>query len=239
MSQRQIILDTETTGLDPASGHRIIEIGCLELVNRRLTHKHFHHYLEPDRDIDEDAERVHGISRAFLAGKPRFADIAEEFLQFVRGAELVIHNAGFDVGFINAELARLGHAPISECCGVLDTLLMARQKHPGQKNNLDALAKRYGVDSRERTLHGALLDAEILADVYLAMTGGQVGLHWGGEEEGTGNQRGPQEVRRVQGNRSPLPVVMASADELSAHQAYLDKLDGKSPNQQAIFRRYE
>lgn len=239
MSQRQIVLDTETTGLDPAQGHRIIEIGCLELVNRRLTQRHFHHYLEPDREIDEDAERVHGISRAFLKGKPRFADIAEDFLAFVDGAELVIHNAAFDVGFINAELERLGHAPIITRCSVLDTLLMARQKHPGQKNNLDALARRYGVDNRERTLHGALLDSEILADVYLAMTGGQVGLHWGQEDESSGQGIAEQEVRRVSASRPALRVVAASVDELAAHQAYLEKLDSKSPNQQSVFRRYE
>jgi DNA polymerase-3 subunit epsilon len=173
MSRRQIVLDTETTGLEPGEGHRIIEIGCVELSGRRrgATQRWF---LNPERQIDEAAIAVHGITREQLAGKPRFAEVADELLRFIEGAELIIHNAPFDVGFLDAELARAGRAErIAMLCGVLDTLLLARQLHPGQRNNLDALCKRYSVDSSQRSFHGALLDAEILADVYLAMTGGQ------------------------------------------------------------------
>lgn len=174
---RQIFLDTETTGLEHKFGHRIIEIACVEMRNRRLTNRHFHRYLNPDRDIDAGALSVHGISREFLLDKPRFADVAVEFLDFVRGGELVIHNAAFDVGFLNAELALLDMAPVDTVCqGVCDTLRMAKDLHPGKKNNLNALCERYGVDNSHRTLHGALLDAEILAEVYLAMTRGQESL---------------------------------------------------------------
>jgi len=174
---RQIFLDTETTGLEHKLGHRIIEVACVEMRNRRLTHRHFHRYLNPDREIDSGALSVHGINREFLQDKPRFADIANEFLDFVRGAELVIHNAPFDVGFLNAELALLDMAPVDTVCqGVCDTLRMAKDLHPGKKNSLNALCERYGVDNSQRTLHGALLDAEILAEVYLAMTRGQESL---------------------------------------------------------------
>ena len=175
MIQRQVLLDTETTGLEASAGHRIIEIGGVEVVNRRVTGKTFHYYLQPDRPIDPQAIAVHGIKDDFLLGKPRFPDIAAEFLAFVTGAELVIHNAAFDIGFINAELQLWGEfqQPIESLCTVLDTLSLARQRHPGQRNSLDALCKRYNIDNRRRQLHGALLDAEILADVYLAMTGGQ------------------------------------------------------------------
>ena len=175
---RQIILDTETTGLEPSDGHRIIEIGCVELVNRRITGNTYHQYIQPDRAIDAGAREVHGITDQFLADKPRFADIADEFLTFIRGAELVIHNAPFDVGFINHEFALLGKSvgSVSEHCTIVDTLAIARRLHPGQRNNLDALCKRYQIDNSQRDLHGALLDAEILADVYLAMTGGQATL---------------------------------------------------------------
>ncbi len=174
---RQIFLDTETTGLEHRLGHRIIEIGCVEMRNRRLTHRHFHRYTNPDRDIDAGALAVHGISLEFLQDKPRFAEIAEEFLDFVRGAELIIHNAPFDIGFINAELARLDMAPIETVCrGVIDSLRLAKELHPGKKNNLDVLCDRYGIDNSKRTLHGALLDAEILADVYIGMTRGQESL---------------------------------------------------------------
>ena len=170
---RQIFLDTETTGLEHRLGHRIIEVGCVEMRNRRLTHRHFHRYTNPDRDIDAGALAVHGISLEFLQDKPRFPEIAEEFLDFVRGAELIIHNAPFDIGFINAELARLDMAPIETVCrGVIDSLRLAKDLHPGKKNNLDVLCDRYGIDNSKRTLHGALLDAEILADVYIAMTRG-------------------------------------------------------------------
>ncbi|MFO7640752.1 MAG: DNA polymerase III subunit epsilon, partial [Candidatus Competibacteraceae bacterium] len=172
MNQRQVVLDTETTGLDPAQGHRVIEIGCIELVNRRLTQRRFHVYLQPDRAIDEGAVRIHGLTSEFLADQPRFADIAEEFLNFVQGAELIIHNAPFDLGFLNHELRRCGRGQtlLEQICQVEDTLIMARQRHPGQRNNLDALCKRYNIDNTQRTLHGALLDAEILAEVYLTMT---------------------------------------------------------------------
>ncbi|MDS4069034.1 MAG: DNA polymerase III subunit epsilon, partial [Candidatus Competibacter sp.] len=172
MRERQVVLDTETTGLDPAQGHRVIEIGCIELLNRRQTDRRFHVYLQPDRAIDEEAIRVHGITNEFLASQRRFADIAVEFLNFVRDAELIIHNAAFDLGFLNHELKLCGRGQIAleELCGVEDTLLLARQRHPGQRNSLDALCKRYSIDNSQRTLHGALLDAEILADVYLAMT---------------------------------------------------------------------
>lgn len=237
---RQIILDTETTGLDPSRGHRLIEIGCLEVVNRRLTRNSFHYYLQPDRDIDPDAQRVHGISAEFLADKPRFNDVAMAFLDFVEGAELVIHNAPFDLGFLNHELARLDLPPVTDICTVLDTLPMARAKHPGQKNNLDALARRYGVDNRERTLHGALLDAEILADVYLAMTGGQVGLQLGQEDSNAGQERDNAErIKRLAGDRAALPVIRATADELAAHAEQLRVLDGQADGGQCLFRRYD
>jgi len=175
---RQIVLDTETTGLEPAAGHRVIEIGCVELVNRRPTQNRFHRYINPEREVDRGALEVHGIENEFLATQPKFAEIAHEFIEFVKGAELVIHNADFDVEFLNHELKRLPDLPrqIRDCCGVLDTLALARRLHPGQRNSLDALAKRYNVDNSKRELHGALLDAQILAEIYLAMTGGQVSL---------------------------------------------------------------
>ena len=169
MNSRQIVLDTETTGLDPAQGHRVIEIGCLELLNRRRTDRQFHVYLQPDRAIDEEAVKVHGITNEFLADQPRFADVADAFLHFVRDAELIIHNAVFDLGFLNHELRRCGrgHLVMEQLCTVQDTLLLARQRHPGQRNSLDALCKRYNIDNSQRTLHGALLDAEILAGEVL------------------------------------------------------------------------
>ena len=175
---RQIVLDTETTGLEPAEGHRIIEIGCVEMVNRRLTGNNFHRYLQPDREIDDGAIEVHGITNEFLADKPRFKDIAREFLDYIKGAQLVIHNAAFDVGFMVHEfgLLKAGFGKTEDHCTVLDTLLMARKMHPGQRNSLDALCKRYEIDNSHRDLHGALLDAEILAYVYLGMTGGQTNL---------------------------------------------------------------
>src|SRR5579862_8375553 len=175
---RQIVLDTETTGLEVEQQHRVIEIGCVELVNRRLTGRTYHQYLNPERDIDEGAQQVHGLSRETLTKQPRFGEVHAEFLEFIRDAELIIHNAPFDVAFLNAELARLdGGAPgIAERCKVLDTLALARQMHPGQRNSLDALCKRYSVDNSRRDYHGALLDARLLAEVYLAMTGGQATL---------------------------------------------------------------
>ena len=184
---RQIVLDTETTGLEPRQGHRIIEIGCVELVERRLTNNRYHQYINPEREVDEGAIEVHGISNAFLADKPRFADIVDDFLNFVRGAELIIHNAPFDVGFLNHELNMLNRKDdsVDQICTILDTLVLARKMHPGQKNNLDALCKRYDIDNSQRDLHGALLDAEILAETYLAMTGGQTTLSLGGLDDDT------------------------------------------------------
>lgn len=238
---RQIILDTETTGLDPALGHRLIEIGCLELVNRRLTRKSFHHYLNPDREIDAGAMAVHGITNEFVADKPRFHEVVDAFLSFVEGAELVIHNAPFDIGFINHELAKLGRPPVTTLCTVLDTLPMARARHPGQKNNLDALARRYGADQRDRTYHGALLDAEILADVYLGMTGGQVGLSLGHDEDEAGGGAGAAAgngIRRLDAARASLPVIRAGADEQAAHEARLQILD-KAAGGRCRFRDLE
>ena len=225
---RQIVLDTETTGLDPAAGHRIIEIGAVELVNRRPTGNRFHRYVNPEREIDEGAVEVHGITNAHLADKPRFADIAEEFVAFVRGAELVIHNAPFDVGFLDAELARLGAGwgNVAALCGVCDTLQMARSKHPGQKNNLDALCRRYQVDNSQRELHGALLDAEILAEVYLAMTGGQASLSLDRHGENRAGARAA--MRALAPDRPPLPVPVADAGELAAHRERLAAIEKAS-----------
>lgn len=229
MRERQVVLDTETTGLDPAQGHRVIEIGCIELRNRRQTEQRFHVYLRPERAIDEGAIRVHGLTNEFLADQPRFVEIAEQFLEFVRGAELIIHNAPFDLGFLNHELQRCGRGQsvLEQLCTVEDTLLLARQRHPGQRNNLDALCKRYGIDNSQRTLHGALLDAEILADVYLAMTRQQDSLF---VQESAATVRRNQESRRaaLPRERPPLPVLRANAEERAAHDQYLDMLDKKS-----------
>jgi DNA polymerase-3 subunit epsilon len=230
---RQIVLDTETTGLETSQGHRIIEIGCVELMNRRLTGRHYHQYINPQREVDAGAFAVHGISNAMLADKPVFARIVDEFLQFIGDAELIIHNAAFDIGFINHELnlLRPGFGCISQRCHVIDTLLMARAKHPGQKNNLDALCKRYGVDNSQRELHGALLDAEILADVYLLMTGGQTALLLGGNQsknEGDGSMA--DEIRRISPNRRPLPVIMPDAEELVLHEQKLAMIAAASGN---------
>lgn len=220
---RQIVLDTETTGLAPSEGHRIIEIGCVELVSRRLTGSHYHQYLQPDREIDAGAMEVHGISNEFLADKPRFADLATDFLDYIKGAELIIHNAPFDVGFIDHELARLGKkwGRLADYCTVLDTLALARRMHPGQKNNLDALCKRYSIDNAHRDLHGALLDAEILADVYLIMTGGQTSLSLGsGEEHADATGQGDG-IRRLPADRPALAVLRASNEELHQHEQRL------------------
>jgi DNA polymerase-3 subunit epsilon len=231
---RQLVLDTETTGLEPSDGHRIIEIGCVELVERRLTKGNFHRYLQPDREIDAGAVAVHGISNAFLADKPRFAEVAEELVEYLRGAELVIHNAAFDVGFLNHELRlwRADAPQIEDLCTVVDTLLMARQRHPGQRNSLDALCRRYNVDNSKRDLHGALLDAEILADVYLGMTGGQVSLAFGGEAPEGARGSSPEIIvrkqRRLSSDRAPLPVVRANPTELSAHADRLQAIDNVS-----------
>ncbi len=222
---RQIALDTETTGLEPRQGHRIIEIGAVELVDRRLTGNHFHQYLQPDREIDAGALEVHGITEAFLAEQPRFADIARAFLDFIEGAELIIHNAPFDVGFIDHELSLLGPqwGRLQDYCQVIDTLEMARRLHPGQKNNLDALCRRYQVDNSQRDLHGALIDAEILAEVYLMMTGGQVSLSLEGLD-GAGEQHAGSQVRRVEAQRPALAVRRADAAELAAHEQRLQAI---------------
>jgi DNA polymerase-3 subunit epsilon len=235
---RQIVLDTETTGLEPAQGHRIIEIGCVELLNRRLTGKTFHCYLNPDRAIDEGAQEVHGISAEMLADKPRFADVVRDLLDFIGGAELIIHNAPFDVGFLNSELSRCGHGgKVDELCGVLDTLKLAREMHPGQKNNLDALCKRYQIDNSHRELHGALLDAEILADVYLAMTGGQTALSLGSAANSPGFAA-VTEVRHLDANRPALKVVRAAADELAAHAARMAAID-KASGGNCVWKKLE
>ena len=227
---RQIFLDTETTGLEHKLGHRIIEIGGVEMRNRRLTNRHFHRYLNPDRDIDEGALAVHGISLDFLQDKPHFADIAGEFLDFIRGAELIIHNAPFDIGFLNAELARLDMAPIDTVChGVLDTLRMAKDLHPGKKNNLNVLCDRYGVDNSHRTLHGALLDAEILAEVYVAMTRGQESLIIDLENNSAEQQAINQQLLAERPRREQC-VVRASDDELTQHAALLAAIQKESNN---------
>jgi DNA polymerase-3 subunit epsilon len=218
---RQIVLDTETTGLEPELGHRIIEIGCIEIVNRRVSGRTFHRYLNPERAIDEGAMAVHGIKRADLDDKPKFAEIAEELIGFIADAELVIHNAAFDVAFLDAELARLaGGRTVATLCRVLDTLALARSMHPGQRNNLDALCKRYDVDNSHRDLHGALLDAQILADVYLAMTGGQVGLALS-ESTSSTNAANERPVHALVRTALPLCVVMATEEEARAHESML------------------
>ncbi len=224
---RQIVLDTETTGLNPAKGHRIIEIGCIEISNRRLTEKRFHYYLQPDRKIDAEASAVHGIKNQFLQDKPRFADIVNEFMDFIKDAELIIHNANFDVGFINHELKflRQNFKPLDHYCQITDSLALARKRHPGQKNNLDALCKRYNVDNSNRQLHGALLDSEILAEVYLAMTGGQVSLL---VQENKAQSNGETVIKRISGNRAVLMVIAPTDEELQAHEQRLAAIDKAS-----------
>ena len=224
---RQVVLDTETTGLEPEAGHRIIEIGCVEMVKRRKTGRTFHRYLRPDREVDWGALQVHGITNEFLAQQPRFADIVEELLEFIGGAELIIHNAAFDIAFLDSELKRVpGKRPVAHLCSVLDTLPLARRMHPGQRNSLDALCKRYGVDNSRRELHGALLDAQILLDVYLAMTGGQTALILGEEMEAAAREA--VEVVFAPIPRGVLKVVRASEGELSAHERVLAALDKAS-----------
>lgn len=221
---RQIVLDTETTGLDPVN-HRIIEIGCVELERRRLTGRHYHQYTNPMRDVDEAAQEVHGISNEFLDDKPEFAAIADEFLAFVKGAELLIHNAPFDIGFLDAELARLGpgYGCMADYCTVTDTLGMARRKHPGQRNSLDALCKRYGVDNSQRDLHGALLDAEILADVYLMLSGGQTALSLAADE--SAEHREQSHHQGLSRDGLVLTVIEPSAEELDAHESLLNHIN--------------
>jgi len=224
---RQIVLDTETTGLEPKQGHRIIEIGALELVDRQLTGRKFHVYLNPDREIDQGALEVHGITEEFLRDKPRFAEIADDLMAFAEGAELVIHNAPFDIAFIDNELSLSGHqhASVTAVASVLDTLELARDLHPGQRNSLDALCKRYAVDNSSRSLHGALLDAEILTDVYLAMTGGQTDLGLSLESAAAVAEHDEGDVPDA---RPPLSVMRASEDELRLHEARLEDIDKQS-----------
>ena len=227
-TKRQVVLDTETTGISTADDHRIIEIGCVELVNRRLTGQTFHQYINPQREIDAGAMEVHGITHEFLEDKPLFEEIVDDFIQFIDGAELIIHNAPFDVGFIDHEFSKIKTESrrVNDICTVLDTLKLARDKHPGQKNNLDALCKRYDVDNSNRELHGALLDSEILADVYLAMTGGQVSLSLAADV--TTEQKSENEVAITLKKRGPLKVIKATEQELAEHQTTLERLDKAS-----------
>lgn len=229
--KRIVVLDTETTGLSPQDGHRIIEIGCIEMIKRRVTKRHYHVYLNPQREIDKEAIAVHGITNEFLSDKPLFADIVDEFIDFIRGAELVIHNAPFDVGFINHEFALLNKqlGKVTDYSTVFDTLVFARKKHAGQRNTLDALCKRYGIDNSHRELHGALLDSEILADVFLAMTGGQFSLL----EENTGEneQNKQQTIKRQHTNRPALKVIACNAEEQQEHEQRLAAIDKASGGQ--------
>ena len=233
---RQIVLDTETTGLSWEKGNRVVEIGAIEIIERRPTGRRFQRYLNPDREMEPGAQEITGLSLSFLADKPRFGQIVEEFLEFIRGAELVIHNASFDIGFLDAELARLdnGAGRISDRCSVLDTLAMARERYPGQRNSLDALCKRLGVDNSRRDLHGGLIDAQLLADVYLAMTTGQGAFELG--FEGAVEQRDAVVVAPVVLRVRPR-VLHASADELLRHEQRLDALDKSSADGQSVWRR--
>ena len=230
---RQIILDTETTGLDAARGHRVIEIGCVELAERRPTGRVFHRYLNPQREVDRGAAEVHGLTDEFLADKPLFAQVAGEFLAFIDGAELIIHNAAFDVGFLNAELSRLGPGggTIGDRCSVLDTLKLARERYPGQRNSLDALCKRLGVDNSGRDLHGALLDANLLAEVYLALTAGQGEMSF--EAPTTVSTLANAALATLK--RGALRVLRASDPELAAHEARLDAV-AKAAKKPALWR---
>ncbi len=225
---RQVVLDTETTGLEVSQGHRLIEIGCVEIMHRRTTDQTFHQYVNPERDIDAGAQEVHGITLKDLEDKPKFSTIADDLIQYIEGAELVIHNASFDVGFINAELVRAKHkiTDIRECCTVIDSLSQARKMHPGQKNSLDALCKRYEIDNSHRELHGALLDAQILADVYLAMTGGQTTLSLAAHN--SKNVRQDALSKDSASQRPALKVIYANDDELSDHEAFLNKIQQES-----------
>ncbi|MEM8491367.1 MAG: DNA polymerase III subunit epsilon [Pseudomonadota bacterium] len=224
---RQVVLDTETTGLEVSQGHRVIEIGCVEIQNRRLTGRHFHRYIDPQRDVDPGAVEVHGITNEFLADKPLFSAVSSDFLEFVVGAEMIIHNAPFDIGFLDHELRTLDaeFSGLAQHCEVTDTLLMARDKHPGQRNSLDALCQRYSVDNSNRELHGALLDAEILAEVYLVMTGGQTLLALGSEDQtgGSGKRRSAQRQSIQRSGR--LKVIKASEAEQEAHQSILAEME--------------
>jgi len=220
---RRIVLDTETTGLEPAEGHRIIEVACLEMDGRRATGRHFHRFVNPGRDIDIAATQVHGLTAEDLADKPKFCDIVDEFLEFVDGAELLIHNAPFDVAFLNAELALIGRAKVETVCSVADTLMMARDLHPGKKNSLDALCERYAVDHSKRTLHGALLDAQLLADVWLAMTRGQETL-----DMMMASADAPTVALADAPLSAVIVVLQASAGELAAHRAMCERIERES-----------
>jgi DNA polymerase III subunit epsilon len=225
---RQIVLDTETTGIGPEQGHRVIEIGCVELFDRKLTGNHYHVYLNPDREVDEGAFRVHGISTEFLKDKPRFSDIVQEFIDYVDGAELIIHNAPFDVGFLNAELKLIKWKNnLEKHCSILDTLVMVRNKHPGQRNSLDALCKRYDIDNSNRQLHGALLDSEILAFVYLAMTGGQTSLF--ADASNSNNQEKKSiETSAHEALTGNTPIIRANELEQKEHNAFVEFLADRS-----------
>jgi DNA polymerase-3 subunit epsilon len=226
---RQIILDTETTGLEPEQGHRIIEVGCVELLNRRKTGRTFHRYLRPDREVDRGATQVHGLTNEFLAQQPRFADVVDDLLEFISGAELIIHNAAFDLAFLDAELKRLPGPlrAVRNLCSVIDTLPMARQMHPGQRNSLDALCKRYSIDNSHRELHGALLDAQILLEVYLAMTGGQTALILG-ETSAASADMAFEPVAAMVRPRGLLRILRATEEELVAHERMLLAIDKSS-----------
>jgi len=235
---RQVVLDTETTGLEISKGHRIIEIGCVELTNRRRTGRNFHRYIQPDRDIDPGAEEVHGISRQQLADAPRFAEISDEFAEFILGAELIIHNAEFDVGFLNNELqlAGIDRPGIADHSSVVDTLALARRLHPGQRNSLDALCRRYHVDNTGRDFHGALLDAQLLTDVYLAMTGGQAALSL--ESDAEDRLAEPGKNRHARRKGVALAVLRATQAELEAHDQRLDAIDAASADG-ALWRKID
>ncbi len=233
---RQVVLDTETTGIGAEKGHRIIEIGCVELIDRKLTGRHYHQYVNPQRPSDEEAIGVHGITDEFLADKPVYGQVAQAFYDFIEGAELVIHNAPFDVGFMDAEFRRINMPMTNTFCTVLDTLVMARDMRPGQRNSLDALCRSYGIDNSHRELHGALLDAEILADVYLMMTGGQTDLMLMAESaDKASGESGISQEAILQVDRQALSVIHATVDELSSHNDIMDLLDKKSDG--AIWRR--
>jgi len=235
---RQIVLDTETTGLDPAQGHRIVELACVELINRTITGNHLHLYVNPDRDSDPEALEVHGLTTEFLSAFPRFEEVAQQFVDFIRGSELIIHNAAFDTRFLNAELARIGLPPVESLCEkITDSLLYARELHPGKRNSLDALCDRYGISNAHRTLHGALLDSELLADVWLAMTRGQDALLMDFEEDSSA-QAVANGAGQARVDVSVLRVVQPSAEELAAHEEYLALLD-KAVKGESVWRRYE
>jgi DNA polymerase-3 subunit epsilon len=232
---RQIVLDTETTGLSAEGGDRIIEIGCVELLNRKLTGNNLHYYLNPERDSHEDALRVHGISNEFLRDKPKFAEVAEEILAYLQGAELIIHNAAFDLGFLNKELERIGKPPLASfVAGVIDTLALAKDMFPGKRNSLDALCDRLGVDNSGRTLHGALLDAELLADVYINLTRGQDALLI----DAVPGDEASEQFERIDLRQFELPVLAASAQELAAHEEVLAQLD-KASGGKTLWRSLE